>query len=232
VYKYKARQVLWTKALDANAAQRECGPTNNNALWAPHSPTRAPRRAGTCRTAHAHTGYTLGTRHCAFSFPLARCSRTSVSFSSRCSHHAPSASISKRDHVEGQAAWVFWQETRQHKAQGSSRRRRGRAWTAPRPNGPESTARATGSSCGPASAAISSKTNAFQGEFSAKAIRGLMARRKGTDTPPPHGPPGSGAGCYPPHAVLTRPVAALILYIKSCGRKTLDANRLNDNRML
>jgi hypothetical protein len=42
---------------------------------------------------------------------------------------------------------------------------------------------------------------------------GDFARRKGTDTPPPHGPPGSGAGCYPPQAVLTRPVTALILYI-------------------
>jgi hypothetical protein len=29
---------------------------------------------------------------------------------------------------------------------------------------------------------------------------------------PPHGPPGSGAGCSPPQAVLTRPVTALILY--------------------
>jgi hypothetical protein len=29
----------------------------------------------------------------------------------------------------------------------------------------------------------------------------------------PHGPPGSGAGCYPPHAVLTVPVTALILYL-------------------
>jgi hypothetical protein len=41
-----------------------------------------------------------------------------------------------------------------------------------------------------------------------------MARRKGADTPPPHGPPGSGAGCYFPRAVLARPVAALILYIR------------------
>ena len=34
------------------------------------------------------------------------------------------------------------------------------------------------------------------------------------DAAKPHGPPGSGAGCYPPQAVLTRPVTALILYIK------------------
>jgi hypothetical protein len=31
-------------------------------------------------------------------------------------------------------------------------------------------------------------------------------------TPPPHGPPGSGVGCCFPYAVLTRPVAALVLY--------------------
>jgi hypothetical protein len=55
----------------------------------------------------------------------------------------------------------------------------------------------------------------IQAEFSAKAIRGQMARRKGSDTTPPHGPPGSGAGCYRPHAVLTVPVTALILYIQN-----------------
>jgi hypothetical protein len=30
---------------------------------------------------------------------------------------------------------------------------------------------------------------------------------------PPHAPPGSVVGRYPPHAVLTRPVAALVLYV-------------------
>jgi hypothetical protein len=42
--------------------------------------------------------------------------------------------------------------------------------------------------------------------FSAKAIRGLMARRRrrAVDTGPPHGPPGSVAGCYPPYDELAR----------------------------
>jgi hypothetical protein len=57
--------------------------------------------------------------------------------------------------------------------------------------------------------------SAFQAEFSAKAIRGLMARRRAADTSPPRGPPGSGAGCHAPHAVLTKPVAALVLS-KNC----------------
>jgi hypothetical protein len=64
----------------------------------------------------------------------------------------------------------------------------------------------------PVSASDLAPWYAFQAEFSAKAIRGLMARRRAADTSPPHGPPGSGAGCHPPHAVLTKPVAALVLY--------------------